>query len=183
MTDVPAAVAAAVLRLVGSGERPVVLIDGGAGSGKTTLADALAEWWPGRTAAQVVGLDELYPGWGGLAAGSAAVPEVIAGSGFRTWDWAAGRPGSWRPLDPSAPLILEGCGAISPASRALAGLAVWLELDEATRKQRALARDGELFARHWDEWAAQEAVHWGADHPRELADVVLEMASAEHVDL
>ncbi len=181
MTDLPAAVTEAALRLVASGGRPVILIDGGAGSGKTTLAEALAAWWPGGPA-QVVGLDEFYPGWDGLAAGSAAVPGVISGDGFRTWDWAAGRPGPWRALDPSAPLILEGCGAISPANRGLADLAVWLELDEASRKRRALARDGELFAAHWDEWAAQEVVHWRTDHPRDLADVVVEMASEDRVD-
>jgi hypothetical protein len=173
--EVPAGLAAAVRGLVVAGGRPVVLIDGGAGSGKTTLANALAAAWPGGAAAQVVGLDELYPGWRGLAAGAAAVPGVIDGEGFRTWDWATGRPGRWRTLDPSAPLIIEGCGSISPASRPLAGLAVWLELDETSRKQRALARDGELFAAHWDEWAAQEAVHWGADHPRELADLIIEV--------
>lgn len=164
---------AAVRRLAEADPRPVLLIDGGAGSGKTTLAQALAASWPGNGAAQVVGLDELYPGWAGLAAGSAAVPDVITGTGFRTWDWAAERPGAWRELDASAPLIVEGCGALTAASRPLAGLALWLELDEATRRHRALARDGAVFAAHWDDWAAQEAVHWLADHPRDLADLVI----------
>lgn len=164
---------AALARLLETGTRPVLLIDGGAGSGKTTLAETLAAAWPGDRAVQLVGLDELYPGWGGLAAGSASVPAVILGTRFRTWDWAAGRPGPWRTLDPSAPLIVEGCGALTPASRPLAGLALWLEVDEPTRRSRALARDGAMFADHWDDWAAQEAVHWRADHPRELADLVL----------
>lgn len=164
---------AAVQGLVGTSPRPVVLIDGGAGSGKTSLARALADAWPGPAAVQVVGLDELYPGWGGLSAGSAAVPGVITGHGFRSWDWAADRPGPWRPLDPTRPLIVEGCGALTPTSRRLAGLALWLEADEATRRRRALARDGETFASHWDEWAVQESVHWLADKPWELADLVL----------
>ncbi|PKQ23364.1 MAG: ATP-binding protein [Actinobacteria bacterium HGW-Actinobacteria-5] len=168
-----AGLAAALERLVETDTRPVLLIDGGAGSGKTTLAESLAASWPGSGPVQVVGLDELYPGWGGLAAGSEAVPALITGTGFRTWDWAAGRPGAWRSLDPSAPLVVEGCGALTPASRALAGLALWLEVDQTTRRQRALARDGALFAAHWDDWAAQEAVHWLTDHPRDLADLVL----------
>lgn len=151
----------------------MVLIDGGAGSGKTTLARSLADHWPGGGAVQVVGLDELYPGWGGLSAGSALVPGVITGSGFRTWDWVASRPGAWRTLDPSAPLVVEGCGALTTSSRPLAGLTIWLELDEATRRHRALARDGATFAAHWDDWAAQESAHWLADRPWELADLVL----------
>lgn len=168
-----AGLAAALERLVETDARPVLLIDGGAGSGKTTLAESLAASWPGGGPVQVVGLDELYPGWGGLAAGSDAVPTLITGTGFRTWDWAAGRPGAWRSLDPTEPLVVEGCGALTPASRALAGLALWLEVDQATRRRRALARDGAVFAAHWDDWAAQEAVHWLTDHPRDLADLVL----------
>ncbi len=157
--------------LVTSGRRPVVLIDGGAGSGKTTLADALAAAWPGTV--QVVGLDAVYPGWNGLASAAAAVPHLIRGSGFTTWDWHRDRPGAWRPLDAGVGLIVEGCGALTPSSKPLAGLSVWLEVDEPTRRRRALARDGEVFAAHWDEWAAQEAAHWRADHPRELADIVI----------
>lgn len=176
MPAVPPQLGDALRRLVAAGGRPVVLVDGGAGAGKTTLAQAVAAHWPGSRPLQVVGLDELYPGWDGLASGAAAVPAVVSGTGFRTWDWEAGRPGGRRALDPSAPLLVEGCGALTPASRRLAGLAVWLDLDEPTRKQRALARDGEVFAAHWDEWAAQEAAHWRADHPRELADLVLTAA-------
>lgn len=155
--------------------RPVVLIDGGAGSGKTTLAAELIAAWPG-AGPQLVGLDEFYPGWHGLAAASALVPELITGSGFRSWDWTAGRPGVWRELDPSRGLVVEGCGAITPASAALADLSVWLDLPEAERKARALARDGEVFAAHWDEWAAQEAEHWRGGHPRELADLLVSAA-------
>jgi len=163
----------ALQRLVEAGSRPVVLIDGGAGSGKTTLSKRLARQWPGPAAVEVVSLDELYPGWGGLAAAALAVPELIRGTGFRTWDWAGNAPGTWRPLDPRLGLIVEGCGALTPASRALAGLGIWIELDEAVRRQRALARDGDELAAHWEEWADQEAVHWLVDRPRDLADLHL----------
>jgi uridine kinase len=150
----------------------VVLIDGGAGSGKTTLAAQLAESWPGIGPA-VVSLDEFYPGWQGLAAGAMLVPEVITGDSFLTWDWTAGRPGVVRELDRTAPLIVEGCGAITPGSRALATVSIWLEQPAHTRRERALARDGEMFAPHWDQWAAQEADHWRRNRPWELADFVL----------
>lgn len=152
--------------------RPVVLIDGGAGAGKSTLAADLVAAWPGEPP-QLVGLDELYPGWHGLAAASATVPGLIAGTGFRRWDWTAAAPGDWRDLDPSRGLVIEGCGAITPASVALADLAVWLDLPAAERRARALARDGESFAPHWDEWAAQEAEHWRTARPAEVADLVI----------
>ena len=151
--------------------RPVVLIDGGAGSGKTTLAAEIAAEWPGSV--ETVSLDELYPGWQGLARGSAEVPRLIKGSGFVTWDWAHARPGPRRGLSRTLPLVVEGCGAITEASRALAGLAIWVELDEPLRRRRALARDGAVFAGHWDEWAAQEVAHWQEHRPWLLADLVL----------
>jgi hypothetical protein len=173
VTRTPVALAEALRTLTGTAARPVVLIDGGAGAGKSTLARRLGKHWPGPGGVQVVSLDELYPGWGGLATASQAVPDLIRGTGFTTWDWLRNAPGANRAMDPAVALIVEGCGALTPASRSLAGLAVWIELDEATRRDRALARDGAGFAAHWEEWAAQEAAHWHADRPWELADLIL----------
>lgn len=155
--------------------RAVVLIDGASGSGKTTLADELAQRWPGPAGrpVRVVHLDAFYPGWGGLAAGSAMVAETVLRErdpGYRRWDWHARRPAEWVPLDPTDSLIVEGCGALTPANRALATAGIWVVGNPAERKRRALARDGEVFAPHWEEWAAQERAHWRAHRPRELAD-------------
>jgi len=64
-------------------------------------------------------------------------------------------------------------GAISAASRPLADLALWVQLDDATRKQRALARDGDTYAPHWDRWAAQELRYLAREDPQALADVTI----------
>jgi hypothetical protein len=119
---------------------------------------------------QLVRLDDLYPGWDGLDAGSAAVPSILTELRWRAWDWAANAPGDWHELDPQRPIIVEGVGAISRASRPLAGRAIWVELDDATRKQRALARDGDAYAPYWDRWAAQELVFLAREQPQALAD-------------
>lgn len=168
-------------RALASSPRPVLLVDGGSGSGKTTLAEALRpRVETGAGTAQLVSLDDVYPGWDGLAEGSRAVREAILRTerpGWRAWDWTAGRPGAWHELDPARPLIVEGCGALSAANRARASIGAWLELDEAERKRRALARDGELYAPHWDRWAAQEAAFRRAEPPHPLADLVLDVAA------
>lgn len=149
----------------------IVLIDGRSGSGKTELAKLLAEKSP---EFQLVRLDDLYPGWDGLAAASAGVPAIIRDRRWRPWDWAADRPGVWHELDDERPLIIEGVGAISRASRPLADVAIWVELDDATRKLRALARDGDTYAPHWDRWAAQESDFIAREDPQSLASVIVE---------
>ncbi|WP_439694129.1 ATP-binding protein [Curtobacterium sp. SP.BCo] len=154
-----------------SGGRLVVLVDGRSGTGKTTLGNVLAD----RLGAQVVHLDDVYPGWDGLAAAAQAVVTDVLGepSGYRRWDWEASRPAEWTSVDPALPVVVEGCGALSRASAQLASLRVWLEAEDATRWERAIGRDGESFARQWDRWAAQEAAFIAAEGPAGLADVVV----------
>ncbi len=166
----PAADPAALAAVLARAPRPAVLIDGPSGAGKTTLARRLVAAWPG--AVQLVSLDDLYPGWEGLAAGSAAVPGLLGpGSpGYRRWDWQRGRPADWVPLDPARPILVEGCGALTPASRALASFTIWVDADGPVRRDRALAREPG-YAAHWAAWAEQERAHWAAHRPWELADL------------
>lgn len=157
--------------LVPARGRAVVLVDGGSGSGKSTLAAELAAQWP--AGIRVVSLDDFHPGWDGLAAGSRMVAGTVLrpdAPGYRRWDWGAGRPGEWVALDPDESLIVEGCGALTPANRALATAGVWVVGNPADRQRRALERDGAVLAEHWDQWEAQERAHWRAHRPRELAD-------------
>ncbi|AOZ46755.1 cobalt ABC transporter [Acidipropionibacterium acidipropionici] len=164
------------------GARPVVIIDGGSGSGKTTLANRLVASLDAASGSgwQLVH-DDFYPGWTGLSAAWTVVPDQILASrdpGYRMWDWQAGSPGERRVLGPDRPVLVEACGALTPASAALATTTVWLEADSATRKRRALARDGEMFAPWWALWAVQEELHRVRHGPQDLADVRVECGSA-----
>lgn len=134
---------------------PVVTIDGYSGSGKSTLAAAIARLvsnW------QVLHLDDWYPGWDGLAAGADIARRIAAdlrggrASSYEAWDWENGTTGATTRV-PLAPTIIEGCGAIE----AVADLAVWIaDPGEDERRHRALARDGQTYAPHWQRWARQD---------------------------
>jgi uridine kinase len=154
--QIAAAIAAAPPR---AGATRVLAIDGRAGAGKTTLAAELGI----RLGAPVVDLELIYPGWDGLEAGVALlVADVLepfaAGRPAHVprYDWARGAFGEPWVLAPPPLAIVEGVGAGSAAAAPFTSLLVWVELDTATRRARAIARDGELFRPHWERWAAQE---------------------------
>ena len=134
---------------------PVVTIDGYSGSGKSTLAAAIARLVNGW---QVLHLDDWYPGWDGLKAGAGIARRIAAdlragrASSYEAWDWENGATGATIRV-PLAPTIIEGCGAIE----AVADLAVWIaDPGEDERRHRALARDGQTYAPHWQRWADQD---------------------------
>ena len=153
---------------------PLVLIDGLSGAGKSTLAAALA---PPGGPWRILGLDSYYPGWDGLEEGSRETARIArdlaAGrdTHYTPWDWEAGRPLAPVRLPAGIPTVIEGCGALTPASRASADLAVWVEAGGGAgqRRARALARDGDVYAPHWHRWAAQD----GARDVARLADLVV----------
>jgi uridine kinase len=151
---------------------PRILIDGRSGSGKTELASALVDGWDG---AQLVRLDDIYPGWDGLDEASAQVhTTLLRDLRWQRWDWATDRLAEWHTLDPNRPIVIEGCGALTAASRRRATLSLWVELDTPTRKRRALARDGAVYTREWDRWAAQEERFLARENPRSFADEVVD---------
>jgi len=138
-------------------------------------------------------MDDLYPGWDGLAAGSERLArDVLPGwrSGravrVRRWDWALDRwSGAAEGADdaaddvvvPACPLlVLEGVGAGVLGAVAAPDVLVWVEAPDDVRRRRALARDGETYAPHWERWAEQEAEHLAACDPRSRADVVVRTA-------
>jgi uridine kinase len=153
-----------------------VLIDGRSGAGKSTLARLLAAAWPHAGGAAVVALDDIYPGWEGLRAGAEAVasqllePRAMGGIGrWQRWDWQTARAAEWHEVASDASVIVEGCGVLTPRSAPTAAVRVWLDAPLEVRRERALARDGEAYAPHWDTWAAQDEDHVRRDDPSRWA--------------
>jgi adenylate kinase family enzyme len=172
---------AAVLDLVDDGvQTPIVLIDGRAGSGKSTLADALQRqlFKDGETLPRLIHMDDLYPGWNGLAAGAEYLQRFILGpisqrttAHWQLFDWVAGERVEWREFSGGTPLIVEGCGALNSQSAEFAQFKVWVETPEDVRHERWLAREGNDD--HWAAWAAQELDFYAREKSQALAEIKL----------
>jgi uridine kinase len=157
----------------------LVCVDGPAGSGKTTLAAALAEALG--TGAVVVHLDDLYEGWAGLGGVWERVADQILRpleqgrpGRWQRYDWAAERFAEWRDLPVPESLILEGCGSAPRAVDGRANVIVFVEAPADVRLARGLARDGEHMREHWLRWMGQEEAEFVREGTRERADVVVD---------
>ncbi|CAJ1495379.1 hypothetical protein [[Mycobacterium] burgundiense] len=164
-----------LVRRLPAGAR-TVLIDGRSGAGKTDLAAALQRAWADSA---VISLDDIYPGWDGLSwagehiRGALLEPRASGRPGrWRRWDWATDAPAEWHTVAPGQRVIVEGVGTLTAANRALADLGIWVEASDADRKRRALLRDGDTYAPHWDRWARQERDFIAAHDPRTVADLI-----------
>lgn len=158
-----------------TGESWILFIDGRSGSGKTSLALRLATLLDAR----VLHLDDLYPGWNGLAGGSAEVATAIRTGAYRRYDWLTSSYASERVRLGDPPWIIEGCGAITKRNldtaqeRAATVMSVWIDCPTDVRRARALERDGDTFRPHWDMWAAQEEEHALLHNPIDLATLTI----------
>jgi hypothetical protein len=122
-------------------------------------------------------MDAFYPGWGGLEVGSAMVRGSVLDAekpGWRRWDWKKREPAEWHKIRADNPVVIEGSGALSAANREVASFGIWIQLDQAERKRRVLARDGRIYLEYWECWAQQEVAFFTRERPDQLADVVLD---------
>lgn len=145
------------------GSTRLICVDGPAGSGKTTLAAAVAALDP---ALEVVHCDELLQGWRGLPGLADTIADFLSPMAhdlpgtWTRWDWAAGRWAETHEVEPGGVLLLEGVGCWAPAYADLVGVLAWVEAPRAERLARGMARDGEQMRAHWLTWIEDEdALH------------------------
>lgn len=158
----------------------VVAVDGPSGSGKTTLADALGA----ELGAHVLHVDDMHQGWTGLLATVDLARSSLIGAWSRgepashpTWDWDDDVPGPHEAVPRVDLVVLEGVGAFAIAGDSAAAR-VWVEAPRDERRDRAIARDGEVFEAHWDEWADQERQLYATHPGSPVADVRLDTGSS-----
>jgi uridine kinase len=158
------------------GEGRLVCIDGPAGSGKTTLAAALAA----RTGAQQIHGDDLMEGWRGLDAVGRQLTAMVGplaegrpGS-YEHFDWEHHRYDRTVPVPPAPWLVVEGVGSGAPAIAAYVTVLVWVEVDDELRLQRGLERDGPEMQEHWRRFIHDEVALFARDGTRSRADVLVD---------
>jgi uridine kinase len=170
-----------VLELIDRGNQtPKILIDGRAGSGKSTFAEQLQQqlFRDGESAPRVIHMDNIFEGWEGLALGSDYMVRFILQplarretASWQDWSWVKNQRSSWREFSGGTPLIVEGCGSLTERSKEHADISIWLEASEETRRERWIQRERHL--EKFDFWAAQELDFYAREKSQSLADLVI----------
>jgi uridine kinase len=161
------------------GSRRLICLDGPAGSGKTTWAAGIAQL---AREATVVHMDDLYPGWSGLPEVEAQLEGLLRPlaedqpGAYNRYDWVAGEFAERVLVDPAPLLVVEGVGCGAARVADLVTLLVWVDAPEQLRMERGIARDGDAFAPHWEQWAVDEAQVFASEGTRERADVRIDGA-------
>lgn len=177
-----------VLALQESGKLPIVLIDGRAASGKSQFAKDLSEAYfqVDKQAARVIHMDDLYPGWNGLAEGSVYLLTNILlplansrSANWQVWNWRKNHRGAEEPgngrreFAGGTLLIVEGCGAISRLSSTNSDFQIWIDADDAARKERFSKRDSGKFDEYFGIWSAQEDEYYEREKSKQLAELII----------
>lgn len=159
------------------GALTVIAIDGPAGSGKTTLAHRLSEY----RSAQILHMDDLYPGWEGLRPSGGIVHRILstleqgAVAEYQKYDWHAGAYREERAVHPQGTLIIEGVGSVRPEYQNLLSLIVMVtEVNPKERIRRGLARDGIESELHWRNWMEEESQLHQETNLEQIADIIVD---------
>ncbi|WP_104116294.1 aminodeoxychorismate synthase component I [Arthrobacter sp. B1805] len=164
------------------GTRPLLIaVDGRSGAGKTTLAVELAALLREHHSVSLFHLEDIYPGWDGLADGISRYVEHVLrplGEGraarWRAWDWTRGEDGEEHVTPGADIVLLEGVGAAASAARPYLDAVVWVEADPDVRRRTAIERDGATYAPFWERWAEQEVAWLSEDDPSVSADIIVQ---------
>jgi uridine kinase len=177
--------AATLARPATLGSGRLVCVDGPAGSGKTTLATALAERAADHGSVALVHMDDLLEGWRGLPGALPRVDRDLvdplrAGrpGSYRRYDWEAAKFAETRVVDPVDLLVLEGVGSGGSAYDDATTILVWVEVPRELRVTRGLERDGEQVREHWLTWMADEDLVHSQERTRDRADILVDGTGA-----
>lgn len=176
-------VISALRKLEVGGRQLVVLIDGPAGGGKTTLAEIISANF---NSVNTVHMDDLYEGWNSPLNPdlySRIQMQILAphlnseSSAYDVYDWAERGFQSKNKLPIRKILVIEGVGSASLANRKFADLIVFIDVFPELGLNRVLVRDGLAISGEMLKWQNMEKAHFEEDETKRAADFVVDGSS------
>ena len=156
------------------GQTQLVLIDGPAGAGKTTLAKKLEIQFQ----APVIHLEFLYNGWDDALTDTLTNNLLELCNSLKVgknhllpiYDWQQKSYRSSTIISPSPKLIIEGVGAGQRAIREFASALIWVDADPKVALERVMNRDGYNYPDEIFRWKIREAAHFEVEQTAKFAD-------------
>ena len=159
------------------GQTKIVVIDGPAGSGKTTLAKSLSRLFEN---CPIIHMDEIYEGWENalLQKTSNDLTDWIINPllesktiEFIKYDWNLEKRIEKVVINLPNVLIIEGVGSSSFDISKHACLKLWIEVDKDTGINRVLTRDGQQIQEQMKKWQSQESKFFIENNSKENSDI------------
>jgi uridine kinase len=159
------------------GQTKIIVIDGPAGSGKTTLAKSLSgllEYCP------IIHMDEIYDGWENALSPKTSqdlVEWIInpllesRSIEFVKYDWYLEKRIEKVVINLPKVLIIEGVGSSSFEISKHASLKLWIEVNKETGINRVLTRDGQQIQEQMKKWQSQESKFFIENNSKENSDI------------
>lgn len=144
------------------GDVTLITVDGPAGSGKTTLANALGQHLDDSA---VIHMDGLYDGWSNALTPGLwdRVEETILqplsqgkAAQFAEFNWTSNAFDTLTRLEPTDVIILEGVGSSHPSIKTFSSFNIWISAPEEVLLDRVLNRDGRHLRDQMLAWQVAE---------------------------
>jgi uridine kinase len=159
------------------GQTKIIVINGPAGSGKTTLAKSLSGLLEN---CPIIHMDEIYDGWENALSPKTSqdlVEWVInpllesKSIEFVKYDWYLEKRIEKVVINLPKVLIIEGVGSSSFEISKHASLKLWIEVNKETGINRVLTRDGQQIQEQMKKWQSQESKFFIENNSKENSDI------------
>ena len=159
------------------GQRKIIVIDGPAGSGKTTLAKSLSGLLEN---CPIIHMDEIYEGWENALSPKTSqdlvewiINPLLENNSIEyiKYDWNLGQRIEKVVINNSKIIIIEGVGSSSFEISKHASLKLWIEVNKETGINRVLTRDGLQIQEQMKTWQSQESKFFIENNSKENSDI------------
>jgi len=159
------------------GQTKIIVIDGPAGSGKTTLAESLSGLLEN---CPIIHMDGIYEGWENALSPKTSkdlVQWIInpllekKSIEYIKYDWNLEKRIEKVVINNSKVIIIEGVGSSTFEVSKHASLKLWIEVNKETGISRVLTRDGQQIQQQMKKWQTQESKFFIENNSKENSDI------------